>query len=300
MTTSIRSYLAPVSAPTFSSTGTVCADCLVTCPRSPAVTPCLGWWWPALRVPPTGRVGPGRPRSARPVGWLTWRVGSGDEVIGTAAQQLARLLVQHDPSKVGAGRQPRRPPVHRLRPNTGDRRPGRLQRLRPAGSPPHRERRSPAAAGNLGSDRARMQALALHTRDGQGTGFVAARTERPRRPVRRAAQGFVPPDRCSGCPPRSRCSSRRLPTQRRGVDPPAPLTRTLDGRGPDGRLQSVTAFNAIASVATQQLTGLRAADVALHPGAADLRRRGAAEGHDRRGHRHVHRAGAERRGLVRQ
>ncbi|MCM0674381.1 DUF3372 domain-containing protein [Micromonospora phytophila] len=46
---------------------------------------------------------------------------------------------------------------------------------------------------------------------------------------------------------------------------PGALTRTLDGRSLDGRRKSGTVFNAIPGGATQQLTGLRAADVALHP-----------------------------------
>lgn len=44
------------------------------------------------------------------------------------------------------------------------------------------------------------------------------------------------------------------------------LTMTLDGRGLDGRWKSVTVvFNATPETAQQRLTGLRGADVALHP-----------------------------------
>ncbi|MEU4642807.1 pullulanase-type alpha-1,6-glucosidase [Micromonospora sp. NPDC023814] len=50
------------------------------------------------------------------------------------------------------------------------------------------------------------------------------------------------------------------------AETPGVLTMTLDGRGLDGRWKSVTVvFNATAEAATQQLTGLRGADVALHP-----------------------------------
>ncbi|MFG1890959.1 pullulanase-type alpha-1,6-glucosidase [Micromonospora sp. NPDC049051] len=47
---------------------------------------------------------------------------------------------------------------------------------------------------------------------------------------------------------------------------PGVLTMTLDARGLDGRWKSVTVvFNATPETATQRLTGLRGADVALHP-----------------------------------
>ncbi|MGK5675515.1 pullulanase-type alpha-1,6-glucosidase [Micromonospora sp. URMC 106] len=50
------------------------------------------------------------------------------------------------------------------------------------------------------------------------------------------------------------------------AETPGVLTMTLDGRGLDGRWKSVTVvFNATGETATQQLTGLRGADVALHP-----------------------------------
>ncbi|MEV5766526.1 pullulanase-type alpha-1,6-glucosidase [Micromonospora sp. NPDC052213] len=50
------------------------------------------------------------------------------------------------------------------------------------------------------------------------------------------------------------------------AETPGVLTMTLDGRGLDGRWKSVTVvFNATPEAATQQLTGLRGADVALHP-----------------------------------
>lgn len=54
---------------------------------------------------------------------------------------------------------------------------------------------------------------------------------------------------------------------------PGVLTMTLDGRGLDGRWKSVTVvFNATPETARQRVTGLRGADVALHPvlrGSAD-------------------------------
>ena len=44
------------------------------------------------------------------------------------------------------------------------------------------------------------------------------------------------------------------------------LTMTLDGRGLDGTWKSVTVvFNATPEAAKQTVTGLRGADVALHP-----------------------------------
>ncbi|QGN47877.1 pullulanase-type alpha-1,6-glucosidase [Micromonospora sp. WMMC415] len=50
------------------------------------------------------------------------------------------------------------------------------------------------------------------------------------------------------------------------AETPGVLTMTLDGRGLDGRWKSVTVvFNATTETATQQVTGLRGADVALHP-----------------------------------
>ncbi len=50
------------------------------------------------------------------------------------------------------------------------------------------------------------------------------------------------------------------------AETPGVLTMTLDGRGLDGRWRSVTViFNATTGTATQRLTGLRGADVALHP-----------------------------------
>ncbi|MEV4664648.1 pullulanase-type alpha-1,6-glucosidase [Micromonospora echinofusca] len=50
------------------------------------------------------------------------------------------------------------------------------------------------------------------------------------------------------------------------AETPGVLTMTLDGRGLDGRWKSVTVvFNATPETATQRLTGLRGADVALHP-----------------------------------
>jgi pullulanase-type alpha-1,6-glucosidase len=50
------------------------------------------------------------------------------------------------------------------------------------------------------------------------------------------------------------------------AETPGVLTMTLDGRGLDGRWKSVTVvFNATPETAKQQLTGLRGADVALHP-----------------------------------
>ncbi|MER7457465.1 pullulanase-type alpha-1,6-glucosidase [Micromonospora sp. NPDC126480] len=50
------------------------------------------------------------------------------------------------------------------------------------------------------------------------------------------------------------------------AETPGVLTMTLDGRGLDGRWKSVTViFNATPETATQRLTGLRGADVTLHP-----------------------------------
>ncbi|MER7415866.1 pullulanase-type alpha-1,6-glucosidase [Micromonospora peucetia] len=50
------------------------------------------------------------------------------------------------------------------------------------------------------------------------------------------------------------------------AETPGVLTMTLDGRGLDGRWKSVTVvFNATPEAAQQRLTGLRGADVALHP-----------------------------------
>ncbi|WP_326563595.1 pullulanase-type alpha-1,6-glucosidase [Micromonospora peucetia] len=50
------------------------------------------------------------------------------------------------------------------------------------------------------------------------------------------------------------------------AETPGVLTMTLDGRGLDGRWKSVTVvFNATPETAQQRLTGLRGADVALHP-----------------------------------
>ncbi|MFI5484313.1 pullulanase-type alpha-1,6-glucosidase [Micromonospora echinaurantiaca] len=50
------------------------------------------------------------------------------------------------------------------------------------------------------------------------------------------------------------------------AETPGVLTMTLDGRGLDPRWKSVTVvFNATAETATQRLTGLRGADVTLHP-----------------------------------
>ncbi len=186
------------------------------------------------------------PRAPRP------RTGPGCRCSRWPRRCWARAPASSPPAPSGCGRS--RWTATRSTPATGSTRSAGTAR-RATGSAPGCRR--PRTTGQV----AVREAAA--GRPGAGAGL---RGDRPdRRPVRRAA---ADPGLLAGVR-----AGHRQEVQQRVAFPlsgrdetPGVLTMTLDARGLDGQWKSVTVvFNATPEAAKQTVTGLRGADVALHP-----------------------------------